>query len=94
MDTSPAAHPLEAATLPELLRLQIAHEHPTGTIASVARYIGIKEPTLYSWCADIGAAGSRIPEPATIKDVLRQLNAAPEVVEHALRLWAAAKGAA
>ena len=89
-----AAHPLEARTLSELLRLQIAHEHPTGVMTKVAEHIGVKATTLYAWTADPSATNYRMPEPATIKDVLRQLNAEPEVVDHALRLWAAAKGAA
>lgn len=93
METT-AAHPLEAASVPELLTLQIREEHPTGTIAAVARYIGVKETTLYAYVADPSATNHRLPEPATLRDLLTQLRATPEVIERAMRLWAAAKGAA
>jgi len=87
-------NPLDASTLPDLLRAQIKIAHPTGTFSRVAEHIGVNPTTLYAWVAHPSASNYRKPDPTTIREVLAALNASPEVVERALRLWAAAKGAA
>lgn len=82
-------NPLDAETIPDLLTRQMALYARLATVAAVARDADINERALRAWLD-----GSRMPTPDNLRETLLKLRAADAVVTHALRLWAAAKGAA
>ena len=78
--TSPA-HPSDAATLPELIRLQMRRSYPLDTVAEVATKINIQRHSLISW-----VAGRRNPGAATLRDLLTKLKADEGTILSALVL--------
>ena len=93
MPTDLPRNPMDAETLPDLIRRQLAVYSPHATVHAIARGINVPPSTLAAYCVDEGPS-ARTPEPAMIKALIPAIGGDEALVSRALSLWAAAKGAA
>jgi hypothetical protein len=81
--------PLNAPSVVELLRRQIALSYPLATYAAVAKAHGIPVSTFAAWLADESATGFRRIGLASAHDVLTKLKAHHSVHARMEELWIA-----
>jgi transcriptional regulator with XRE-family HTH domain len=79
MHTEP--HPSEAASVPELIRVQMARSFPGQTLDHIAGKLSLNRHTVHAW-----RTGKRRPGAAALRDLLTRLGAEEATITAALLL--------